>query len=95
MCHFKIIVNLVVVKEIYYYKYSAQSSVGLFVNKISKYLSPNYFVVLPLQYMFFTSIYKRQMALSMATILHVFLNKKNICLQLVFILYFFLEIFSI
>lgn len=91
MCHFKIIVNLVVVKEIYYYKYSAQSSVGLFVNKISKYLSPNYFVVLPLQYMFFTSIYKRQMALSMATILHVFLNKKKYMLAVGFHSVFFLR----
>lgn len=94
MSHFKIKAHLVAVKEIYYLKVFSLEFCGLFfVNEIFKYLSPNYFVLLPLQYMFFTSIYKRQMALSMATILHVFLNKKNICLQLVFILYFFLDIF--
>lgn len=51
---------------------------AVFVNKIFKhmYLSPNYFVLLPLQYMFFASIYKRQMALSMANLLHVLLNKE-------------------
>lgn len=77
MSHFKIKAHLVAVKEIYYLKVFSLELCGLFfVNKIFKYLSPNYFVLLPLQYMFFTSIYKRQMALSMANILHILLNKE-------------------
>lgn len=70
-----------------------------FLNKIFKYLPPNYFVLLPLQYMFFNSIYKRQMALSMANnYMYCSIKKYMLAVgfhSVFFLRYFLFELFKV